>query len=84
MMIHRNDLLATTRTIAANVHTGVQVEGLSSFDIDPSRTEMLISVVGCHAEPCILSIVLTRETTGWPARQLRERLVHAFATHLQS
>jgi hypothetical protein len=48
---------------------------------ESSRVEVFVTVRGCHQEPCVLMVNLTRQGHQAFERDLREKLRRALVTH---
>ncbi len=45
------------------------------------RVELLITIAGCHAAPCVLMLNITRAEPSALADELRSKLTHALQVH---
>jgi len=50
-----------SRDVAAEYDSRLEVVGVTSTAGDNSRVEVLVTVRGCHQEPCVLMVNLTRQ-----------------------
>jgi hypothetical protein len=74
-----HELYAVTCRAAAAVDPSLTIEGMISSEDGPNRTAILITVAGCHAQPCTIALTVDRSRN--PSRQLVNKLVAALATH---
>jgi len=74
-------ITAISRAIAAAHDPSLEVIGVASSDGGSDRVELLVTIVGCHQEPCILMLNLTRTETSQFERELRLKLRKKLADH---
>ena len=55
--------------------------GVASTDGASGRVELLVTIAGCHAGPCVLMLNLTRGERAAFERELRTKLHEALSTH---
>ena len=72
---------AISREIAANHDARLQVMGVTPTSGDGGRVELLVTIRGCHQEPCVLMLNVTRQGQAAFERELREKLTDAFVAH---
>ncbi len=71
---------ALSREVAAECDSRFEVIGVASTAGESSRVEVFVTVRGCHQEPCVLMVNLSRQ--GHHAeRDLREELRRALTEH---
>jgi len=76
-----DDVVALSRDVAAEYDSRLQVIGVTSTAGESSRVEVLVTVRGCHREPCVLMVNLTRQGQEAFERDLREKLRRALLAH---
>jgi hypothetical protein len=69
-----------SRDVAAE-YERLEVIGVASTAGESSRVEVFVTVRGCHREPCILMVNLTRQGHQAFERDLREKLRRALTAH---
>ena len=78
------DVTTLSRDVAAEYDSRLEVVGVTSTAGDSSRVELLVTVRGCHQEPCVLLVNLTRQGQEVFERDLRETLRRALLAHTRS
>jgi hypothetical protein len=71
-----------SRQVAADYHSALDVVGVASTDGDGGRTELLVTIRGCHPEPCVVMLNVTRLGREAFERDLREQFGAALAAHV--
>jgi hypothetical protein len=85
--IDRNELLSMdtvttlSREVAAEYDSRLEVIGVTATAGESSRVEVLVTVRGCHQDPCVLMVNLTRRGQEAFERDLRDKLKHALMAH---
>ena len=85
--IHRHEILTIdavtelSRDVAAESDSRLEVIGVASTAGESSRVEVFVTVRGCHQEPCVLMVNLTRQGHQAFEHDLRESLHRALAEH---
>ena len=85
--IDRDDILTIdavtelSREIAAQYDSRLEVIGVASTAGESSRVEVFVTVRGCHQDPCILMVNLTRQGHEAFERDLRDKLRRALVAH---
>jgi hypothetical protein len=85
--IERDEILsldtvtALSREVAAEYDSRLEVIGVASTAGESSRVEVFVTVRGCHQEPCVLMVNLTRQGHQAFERDLREKLRRALVAH---
>ncbi len=78
MPLSLSELTQIAVTVAREHHPELTIVGVASTDPDTSRVELLVTVRGCHEDPCDLLLNLPRhERTRFEAElstQFRETL----------
>jgi hypothetical protein len=83
----RDDILSIdtvtelSRDVAAEYDSRLEVIGVTSTAGESSRVEVFVTIRGCHQEPCVLMVNLTRQGQQAFERDLRENLHHALRAH---
>ena len=72
---------ALSRDVAAEYDSRLEVIGVTSTAGESSRVEVFVTVRGCHREPCVLMVNLTRQGHQAFERDLRETLRRALTAH---
>jgi hypothetical protein len=70
-----------SRAVVAEQTPALQVVNVASSDGGSGRVELLITVVGCHAEPCRLLLNLSRMEQRRFEHDLRIKLRDAIQSH---
>jgi hypothetical protein len=80
-MLSIDTIKALSQDIAAEYDSRLEVIGVASTHRESGRVEILVTIRGCHEEPCVVMVNLTR--VGQPAfeRDLRDKLRGALAAH---
>jgi hypothetical protein len=77
------ELTHIAESIAREHTPTLQVASVASSDGDGGRVELLITVVGCHDDPCTLLLNLSRQGRPQFEADLRAQLRSTLATHQQ-
>ena len=72
---------ALSRDVAAEYDSRLEVIGVASTSGESRRVEVLVTVRGCHQEPCVLMVNLTRQGQQAFERDLRQKLRRALVAH---
>jgi hypothetical protein len=72
---------ALSRDVAAEYDSRLEVIGVASTAGESSRVEVFVTVRGCHQDPCVLVVNLTRQGHQAFERDLRETLRRALIAH---
>jgi len=70
-----------SRGVAAEYDSRLEVIGVASTAGESSRVEVFVTVRGCHQEPCVVMVNLTRQGHEAFERDLRAQLRRALAVH---
>ena len=81
MALSLDTITAISRDIAAGHDPPLEVVGVASSDGGSDRVELLVTIVGCHQEPCILMLNLTRAESSQFERELKDKLREKLADH---
>lgn len=71
-----------SRQIAADYDPRLHVIGVASTDGESGRVELLVTIRGCHEEPCVIMLNVTRLGRESFERDLREKFGDALAAHV--
>ena len=77
MTLNPDSVTALSREIARQVDPRFEVLGVTSIDGGSDRVELLVTLKGCHREPCTVMVNVSRADQ----QQLRETLHQALANH---
>jgi len=76
------DRVATiSREVATALDDRLSVAGVSATEGGGGRVEVLVTVEGCHAEPCRHLLNVTRTEAGVLEDELRSKLLAALTAH---
>ena len=75
---------ALSRAVAAEYDPSLQVVGVASTNGESGRVELLATIRGCHQEPCVIMLNVTRLGEGAFEKDLREKFRDALASHVTS
>jgi len=75
------ELLKRSREVAREYDNGLTVEGITSADGGTGRAELLVTISGCHRDPCVVLLNLDRTDEATVESQLRAKLLGALANH---
>lgn len=82
MSVPLDEVTAISRDVIAQVRGDVELLGVLSTDGGSERIELLVTIAGCHREPCRIVLNLTRGDAADFEDELREKLRHALLSHL--
>ena len=72
---------AITRAVIAETRSDVDMISVLSTDGGSERVEILITIAGCHADPCRLLLNISRADAAGFEDELREKLREALLAH---
>jgi len=75
---------ALSTAIAAKYDSRLRVVGVASTDRENERVELLVTIRGCHREPCMVMLNVTRRGEDAFAEDLREKFHDALVSHVRS
>lgn len=75
---------ALSRAVAADYDERLRVVGVTSTDGESGRAELLITIQGCHIDPCVIMLNVTRSGQQAFERELRNKFRDALAAHTSS
>lgn len=73
----------TVSTLMQEHGRGLDLVSVASTEAGSGRVELLITVAGCHREPCRLLLNVTRADPAAFERELRSKLAQALTAHRQ-
>jgi len=81
LALNLDTVTAISRVVTADHDPPLEVVGVASSDGGSDRVELLVTVVGCHQEPCVLMLNLTRTETSQFEHELKAKLREKLADH---
>jgi hypothetical protein len=81
MSIPIEAIIEISRAVAAEQSPSIEVVALASNDGGTGRIELLLTIAGCHIEPCRLLLNLDRADQATFEAALRDKLRTALRTH---
>ena len=81
MALSLAEVTQISRDVVEAHERGIQVVAVASTDADTARVELLVTISGCHREPCSLMLNLTRAARSIFERELRIKLREALEAH---
>jgi hypothetical protein len=72
---------AISRSVARAYDPRLEVLGVASTDGGTSRVELLVTIEGCHQDPCVIMINVTRSAQPEFEHELRTKFRDALASH---
>ena len=75
-------ITALSRAVAADYDARVRVIGVTSSDGESERVELLITIHGCHTDPCVIMLNVTRSGREALEHDLRDKFRDALAAHV--
>jgi hypothetical protein len=84
MRLTLEEVTKISHAIAQEYGGQLEVTGVAATDGGTDHVELLVTITGCHDEPCVLMLNLTRVDSEAMERELRARLGEALATHAGS
>jgi hypothetical protein len=79
--LNLDTIAAISRDITADHDPPLEVVGVASSDGGSNRVELLVTIVGCHQEPCVLMLNLTRTEASQFEREFKDKLREKLADH---
>ena len=76
------DVTRISRDIAADYDRRLQVIGVASSDAESGRVELLVTIHGCHRDPCVIMLNVSRTGQSEFERDLHDKFRHALASHV--
>jgi hypothetical protein len=83
-MMNSQEVTAIARAIAREFDPHLHVQAVVAAEGGGERVEVLVTIAGCHAEPCVLMLNLTRSEKAMLERELVAKLQEALARHVTS
>ena len=77
-----HDVLRLSRAVARQYDARLNIVGVTGTNGESGRVELLVTVEGCHAEPCVLMLNVTRVGRAAFELELRQKLHDALSAHL--
>ena len=77
------DVTRVSREIAADYDPRLQVIGVASTSGESGRVELLLTIQGCHREPCVIMLNVTRVGHAAFEHELRAKFFQALQLHLR-
>jgi hypothetical protein len=84
MVLHADEVTAISRAVAREYDGALEVLGVASSEGGTGRVELLVTIAGCHREPCVLMLNLTRTEHAAFETELRSKFREALAAHTPS
>jgi hypothetical protein len=84
MSINLDRVTEISREVAADVDRRLNVVGVTSTEGGGDRVELLVTMSGCHVEPCMHLLNVSRAAEGALEREVRAKLTTALTAHQES
>jgi hypothetical protein len=84
MVLHPDEVTRISRAVAREYDGALEVLGVASAEGGTGRVELLVTIAGCHREPCVLMLNLARAEHAAFERELRSKFRAALAAHSRS
>jgi hypothetical protein len=84
MRLNLEEVTRISHAIAREYDGQFEVTGVAANDGGTDHVELLVTIKGCHHDPCVLMLNLTRVDSESMERELRASLREALATHAGS
>jgi hypothetical protein len=81
MTLNVDLVTALSREIAGELDRRLRVVSVAAAEGGSERVELLVTIAGCHRDPCILMINVTRAEPSEFERDVREKLRAALSAH---
>jgi len=81
MGLNPDAMTTISREVASQIDDRIEVLGITSTEGGTDRVELLVTIAGCHQEPCTVLVNINRADPVRFEHELREKLRHAFAAH---
>ena len=81
MSLAADTITEISRSVAAEHSSQIEVLGVASSEGGSDRIELLITIAGCHNEPCRFLINLPRSGVVELEAELRSKLREALRNH---
>ena len=82
MSLSLDQVAAISRGVALEHGRALQIAGVTLTSGGSERVEVLVTITGCHRDPCRIMINISRADEAELARQLRAKLQHAMREHV--
>jgi hypothetical protein len=82
MSISLEQINVITRAVVAETRRDVEMVSVLSSDGGSERVELLITIAGCHKDPCRLLLNLSRADGAEFENELREKVREALVSHV--
>jgi hypothetical protein len=81
MVMNSDEVTRISRAVAREYNGALEVVGVASAEGGTGRVELLVTVVGCHRDPCVLMLNLSRAEHHAFENELRSKFREALAAH---
>jgi len=79
-----DEVSAISRAVVEDYRDDLEVIRVAASEGGIGRVEVLVTISGCHREPCMLMLNLTRAERGMLESELRTKLREVLAAHAES
>ena len=84
MSLTLDEVAAISRGVALEHGRALQIAGVTLTGGSSDRVEVLVTVTGCHQDPCRILINISRADGAELASQLRTKLQQAMRQHVST
>ena len=84
MILTLDEVSAISRAVVEDHRADLEVVRVAAAEGGVGRVELLVTISGCHREPCMLMLNLTRLERATLEGELRAKLREALAAHTES
>ena len=81
MSLPSHEVAAIAESVISSLHDEVRILGISSSEGGSDRVELLITIHGCHDDPCRILVNLNRANSVQFEQDLRAKLHEALLEH---
>jgi hypothetical protein len=82
--LNLDEVSVISRAVVEDYRDDLEVIGVAAAEGGIGRVELLVTISGCHREPCMLMLNLTRVERATLESELRTKLREALAAHTAS
>ena len=75
------DIAALSRTVVQDQGSGMDVVAVTATEGGTDRVEVMVTIDGCHRDPCQFIVNVTRTGRGEFEREFRGKLLDALRKH---
>jgi hypothetical protein len=81
MVLNPDEVTRISRAVAREYDGALEVLGVAAAGEGAGRVEVLVTISGCHRDPCVLMLNLSRTESAAFEAELRSKFREALSAH---